>query len=79
MLRLFILLLMTNHKVGRMVQFRLLWASARAYARWHGIYLTVSNHPMNAGGKDDKGDIWVSRWVDNKMDCTWVGEGINQQ
>jgi outer membrane protein OmpA-like peptidoglycan-associated protein len=29
------------------------------------VYFTVSNHERNVGGKADKGDIWVTEWVDS--------------
>ena len=31
------------------------------------LYFTVSNHPRSAGGKTDKGDIWITQWTDS----TW--------
>lgn len=27
------------------------------------LYFTISNHPLNIGGKKDPGDIWFSRWM----------------
>lgn len=27
------------------------------------LYLTIANHPQNIGGKNDPGDIWVSKWT----------------
>jgi len=30
------------------------------------LYFTVAKHPSNVSGKNDLGDIWVSRLVDNK-------------
>ena len=30
------------------------------------LYFTVARHPLNVSGKNDLGDIWVSRLVDNK-------------
>lgn len=30
------------------------------------LYFTVARHPLNVSGKDDLGDIWVSRLVNNK-------------
>lgn len=29
------------------------------------VYFTVSNHERSAGGKSDKGDIWVTTWADS--------------
>jgi OmpA-OmpF porin, OOP family len=30
------------------------------------LYITISNHPQNVGGKRDPGDIWFSRWTGNQ-------------
>lgn len=75
MLRLFILLLMTTIKSA--AQFNSVYYEQAPVLTPDGteLYLTVSNHPMNAGGKDDKGDIWVSRWVDNKWTAPELAKG----
>lgn len=39
------------------------------------MYFTVSNHPLNAGGSDDKGDIWVSQWKDNRWSAPMLPKG----
>ena len=39
------------------------------------LYFTIGNHPMNAGGKNDKGDIWISRWVDNQWTTPTLVKG----
>jgi OOP family OmpA-OmpF porin len=39
------------------------------------LYFTIGNHPLNVGGKNDKGDIWVSRWVDNQWTAPELAKG----
>ncbi|MBL7857529.1 MAG: OmpA family protein [Cyclobacteriaceae bacterium] len=30
------------------------------------LFITIANHPDNAGGKKDAGDIWFARWIENQ-------------
>ena len=39
------------------------------------LYFTVVNHPINFAGKIDRGDIWVSRWVDKKWSVPALAKG----
>jgi outer membrane protein OmpA-like peptidoglycan-associated protein len=40
------------------------------------LYFTVANHPMNVSGESDLGDIWVSRWEDNKWSAPTRAKGL---
>ncbi|GHN00427.1 hypothetical protein WSM22_19160 [Cytophagales bacterium WSM2-2] len=40
------------------------------------LYFTVARHPLNVSGKNDLGDIWVSRWEDNKWSAPSPAKGI---
>jgi len=40
------------------------------------LYFTVAKHPLNFSGKNDLGDIWVSRLVDNKWSAPSPAKGI---
>jgi len=39
------------------------------------LYFTVAKHPLNVAGKNDLGDIWVSRLVDNKWSAPSPAKG----
>ncbi len=39
------------------------------------LYFTVAKHPLNVAGKNDLGDIWVSRLADNKWSAPSPAKG----
>lgn len=44
------------------------------------LYFTIANHPLNVGGKKDKGDIWQSVWLGEGWSSPiHSGQGLNNR